>query len=154
MRKTSTPRQPSRTCPDSATAGTGAVEFVITAPLILVILFGGVEVARLFFSYHKADHALRAATRFLARVPCENLADRLDEARNLALRGTIDASGDLLLPGWTDPASITLSSDCAPVIQTVTLTAAVTLPFRFMPLFGETAQQTFTVTHSERVIGQ
>src|SRR5689334_11689505 len=88
--------------------GNALIEFVFVAPMLLLVLFGGSEFGRLFIQYHKVHEGVRAATRYLSRVPCSGINARLDTARNIALRGTVDTTGSLVVPAWNDPATVTL----------------------------------------------
>lgn len=132
--------------------GNALVEFVFVAPMLLLVLFGSSEFGRLFIQYHKIDKGIRAATRYLSRVPCEGVTARLDTARNIALRGTVDSSGSLVVPAWDDPTTVTLLTsvtNCATAPPpTVQLRATVTLPFLGL---GNTL--TVQAEHEERHVG-
>jgi Flp pilus assembly protein TadG len=137
--------------------GNALVEFVFVAPMLLLVLFGGSEFGRLFIQYHKIDKGVRAATRYLSRVPCEGLTARLDTDRNIALRGTVGSTGSLVVPAWNDPITVTLLttvSNCttAPP-STVQLRATVTLPFRYLPFLGLGNTLTVQAEHEERHVG-
>ena len=43
--------------------GLAAVEFVVTAPFVLLLLFGGAEVGRAFVHYQTLSYAVRDAAR-------------------------------------------------------------------------------------------
>lgn len=97
--------------------GTAAVEFALCLPLLLVLLFAGIEIGRLLIDFHVVSKSLRDSGRYLSQVgisctapgtvalsaAIENAADETI-ARNLALTGTPDApatAADYLLSYWT-----------------------------------------------------
>lgn len=110
--------------------GTAAVEFALVLPLLLLLLFGGIEAGRLLNDFHTVSKSVRDATRFLTRtgLTCPGttpssgplstyIDDSADEttARNLAMTGTPNtpaAAGDYLLGYWTNPASVTITVNC------------------------------------------
>jgi Flp pilus assembly protein TadG len=100
-------------------------------PLLLVLLFAGIEAGRLLVDFQSVSKSLRDSARYLSQVditcpgtaPTANnpLASVIDNAadetiaRNLALTGTPDTpttTGDYLLPYWTGGANLTMTVDC------------------------------------------
>lgn len=85
--------------------GLALVEFVITLPLLLLLLLATAEFGRAYVQYSILSHAVRDATRFVAsaaRTPTgavDITAAVAAQTRNLAASGTIDGSGPALLPG-------------------------------------------------------
>lgn len=135
-------------------AGGPLIEFALALPLALLLLVGGVELGRGMMQYLTVDKTMRDATRYLARVPEAALAGwGLDNARNLALTGTIDGSGGYLVSHWTSPQSVVLQQSSAPVLR-IRLTASVPFQFALLPIIGLPKQMTFTVIHEERHIGE
>jgi hypothetical protein len=137
--------------------GNALVEFVFVAPMLLLVLFGASEFGRLFIQYHKIDKGVRAATRYLSRVPCAGITARLDTARNIALRGTVDSTGSLVVPAWSDPTTVMLltpvtNCSMAPPSM-IQLRATVTLPFRYLPFLGLGNTLTVQAEHEERHVG-
>ena len=158
-------------------AGGAAAEFVIIAPVMIMLLFGAIEVGRLLTDFHTVSKAVRDATRYLSRVPAScpgaagagSIDDAADEtaARNLVLTGSIDPPGAYLLGHWTDPNDITIAVDCIDnggvfegvyagdlTIPRLTVTAAVPFDFIFSTLVMNTASITMTISHNEVSIGE
>ena len=96
--------------------GSAAAEFALVLPVLALLLFGTIEVGRALHDYQLVDKSVRSATRYLSRAPvsCPAGFDVLDEAnaRNLALTGTVDGSGDYLLKYWTQPSTIIIPNPC------------------------------------------
>ncbi len=162
-----------------ARQGVAAVEFVLCLPLIALMLFGTIDIGRLLFDYQAVSKSVRDATRYLTRIPAGTLgltcggvtgAAPIAEARNLALRGTIDTTDPYLLGFWTDPTTVTVSSSCVAngatpkiyqgffsvkdQIPSITVSATVSYPFLsgWVPGMGSTL--TFTISHEEVHYGQ
>ncbi len=105
--------------------GTAAVELAIVAPLMLILAFGLLELGRMLFDYQAINSGLRAATRFLGRVPVRCTQQGInngivldsthsDIARNLAFTGkpTEPAGpGDRLVSYW-DGSGLTVNIEC------------------------------------------
>jgi len=49
--------------------GTALVEFALVAPLMLMLMFGFLELGRMLFDYQAINGGLRNAARYLSRVP-------------------------------------------------------------------------------------
>ncbi len=159
--------------------GTAAVEFALILPLMALMLFGTIDIGRLLVDFHLVSKSVRDATRYLTRVNAtvlgldvnscaiNNATAAVDEAKNLAMRGTIDNSGSLLLGYWTNAATITVTG--VPTanggtyqglltprdpICSVVMTAEV--PFSFMNgyFFGYDSTFDLTATHKEVHFGQ
>lgn len=110
--------------------GTAAVEFAILMPVMLLLLFGGIEIGRMLVDYHAVTKSVRDATRFLTRVgltcpgttpvsgPISNYIDSASNetiARNLAISGSVDnptSASDYLLKYWTNANAISITVDC------------------------------------------
>ena len=116
-------------CLCSACAGTAAVEFVLILPVLVLLIFGTIDLGRLLADYQIASQGIRNAARYLSRADPAVLgidcaAGGIDDnsapavaAMNLAMTGTIDGSGGYVLGYWTDTsalaaAGITVSVDC------------------------------------------
>jgi Flp pilus assembly protein TadG len=110
--------------------GTAAVEFAMVLPLVLMLLFAGIEIGRLLTDFHAVNKSVRDAARYLARVElncpgvapssgplASYIANGADEtiARNLAMTGAADnpaASTDYLLRYWTDTSTVSTTVNC------------------------------------------
>lgn len=110
--------------------GTAAVEFAIIMPVMLLLLFGGIEIGRLLIDYHAINKSFRDATRYLTRVgltcpgavpvsgPISNYIDTASHetiARNLAISGSVDnptSPSDYLVSNWTNKNVISITVNC------------------------------------------
>ena len=162
-----------------ARQGIASVEFVLILPLIALMLFGTIDIGRLLFDYQAVSKSVRDATRYLTRIPAATLgltcagvtgAGPIAEARNLALRGTIDTTDPYLLAFWTDPLTVKVSSSCVAntadpktyqgffalkdQIPSITVSATVSFPFMNGWLLGRNNILTFTIRHEEVHYGQ
>jgi hypothetical protein len=83
--------------------GQAAVELAILIPLSLVILAGGVQLARVFYTYHTLQKALRGGAGLLARASNVNYCNPADpavvSANNFIVYGNLQGSGTEILPG-------------------------------------------------------
>jgi Flp pilus assembly protein TadG len=114
-----------------ARRGTASVEFVMVLPIILVLLYGTIDIGRLLVDYHVVSKSIRDATRYLTRkdgalftFDCTNgnvtstaTPNPLTQAMMLSMTGSIDGSTAFLLPYWNNTTSlaaagITVSVDC------------------------------------------
>ncbi len=164
-----------------ARGGIAAVELALILPLFAILLFGTIEVGRMLFDYQAASKSVRDATRYLTRIDpvalglacpttINNTAAPVIEAKNLALRGTIDTSKPFLLPYWTDtdPNSVSVTVSCVDntgatyqgfftgvqQIPNITVTATVPMPLMNGWLLGLGDTLTFTISHKEVHFGQ
>lgn len=115
--------------------GIAAVEFVLILPVLMIMLFGTIDIGRLLMDYQLVSKSVRDAARFVARsdgvvlglrasggatpapLDCASFDDTslpVDQAKNLALTGMVDGdpSADPLLGYWTDPSTIEVTADC------------------------------------------
>ena len=98
--------------------GSAAVEFVLVLPVLILLLFGTVDVGRLLADYQIAAQGIRDAARYLARADPAVLGldcglGGVDEssapavaAMHLAMTGTVDGSASYVLPYWTESSSV------------------------------------------------
>jgi hypothetical protein len=82
----------------SDTRGVAAIEAGLSFPFIVAMAAGLIEFGGVFYNFELMQTGVRDAARYLARTP--NLASAENAARNLAIRGTIDASGPLRVKWW------------------------------------------------------
>ena len=127
--------------------GAAAVEFAIVLPLVLLVIFGGIEYSLLMFN----KQILTNASREAARAGIVNVSPRLTAAqievvaRNYADVNmvTFDSATTGVSTLVTFPASQTFGND---------LTVAVSYDYRFLlvpdlrGLFGSTPANTLTLT--------
>lgn len=116
--------------------GNAGAEFALIVPLLMLLLFGGIEIGRALHDFHVVNETVRDAGRYLSRVPysCSGagtgtctpclasgecgVCDFVDSSGNptgiyitnaKALAMTGDTSGGSnLLASWTDPNSVTV----------------------------------------------
>lgn len=108
--------------------GIASVELAICLPLLVLMLFGTIDIGRLLFDYHLVSKSVRDATRYLARSSAGPAPDGLAlvcpggtlnqtstpavNAKTLALKGTLNVADPNLLGYWTDPNSIQITARC------------------------------------------
>lgn len=87
--------------------GLAAVEFAITAPLLLFLLLAGAEFGRAFVHYAKLDYSIRNAARFVSENAINGTtgvvsisATTATEAKNLAVYGNVNGTGAAWLPNY------------------------------------------------------
>jgi Flp pilus assembly protein TadG len=112
-----------------ARGGIASVELALILPLLVLMLFGTIEVGRLLFDFHAASKTVRDATRYLTRIDAaalglacpgvtvNNAAAEVTNAKNIALTGSIidpglPGSKPYLLGYWTDAKSISVTVSC------------------------------------------
>jgi Flp pilus assembly protein TadG len=164
-------------------SGTAAVEFAMCLPLLMTLLFFGIEIGRLLVDFSAVSKSLRDATRYLSQVEmtCPGAAassgplssyinNAPDEttARNLALTGTPDTpstSSDYLLHYWSNPSSLTMTVSCSAntsyqgiykdvgLIPQITVSAAVPFNFIWGTTFANAASITINLSHTQTHIG-
>ena len=153
------------------TSGSAVLEGALVVPVAIVLMAGGVEFGRLFSAYGTANKSMRDAARYLARVPDKDSGGNLTiayicgwgltNAKDLAMYGKLNANPATdtpLIPGWTDPNTITLQSpNCGgaatdPII--IDLRATVTHSGFMFGAIGLSNSWPMHVKHQERSIGE
>ena len=85
--------------------GQAATELAFLIPLLLLILFGAFQVARVFYLYHTLQKALRGGAGLLARSASVNYCDASDaaltDARNFMVFGNLQGLGTPVVQGLT-----------------------------------------------------
>lgn len=100
-------------------SGAAAAEMALVTPLLMILMFGSMEMGKYFWDEHLVVKAVRDGARFAARqsfasMPCAGPAGNENEIKNLVRFGVpevTDADQPRLFY-WTDPATITVSIDC------------------------------------------
>ncbi len=163
--------------------GICSVEFVLILPIIVLMLFGTIDIGRLLFDYHAVSKSVRDATRYVARSdeaalfndlatctinPTTAAGSPTQNARNMVLTGTSDLSGGYILKYWTDSSTVTVSGACFDNsagtyqgfysgyddIPIVTVAATVSFPLLNGWLLDLGSDLTFTIRHEEAFIGE
>lgn len=85
--------------------GQAIVEAAFQIPLILALLFGGVEIGRIFYTYHTLQKALRGGAGLAAKSVNVNYCDISDltllDIRNFVVYGNLQGEGNPIVPGLT-----------------------------------------------------
>jgi hypothetical protein len=83
--------------------GQAALELAYQIPLMLVILFACVHLARVFYLYHILQNAVRGGAALIARTMNVNYCNPADPAlagvRNFIVYGNLQGEGTPLIPG-------------------------------------------------------
>lgn len=59
--------------------GSAAAEFALTLPMMLILLFGGMEAGHFVWTQHKLAEAVRDGARYAARIPILEVCQGSDE---------------------------------------------------------------------------
>lgn len=114
--------------------GIAVLEFMLTVPLLVLVVFAVSELGWAFHQYHTMtratqDGARHAASRALTGAGLVVLDSALvQEARNLVVYGNSVGAGDPLLPGWST-GDITVSSPDASHVE-------VRARYNYVPIVG------------------
>jgi Flp pilus assembly protein TadG len=101
-------RSPSRTLHDlRRIRGLAAVEFVVTAPFVLLLLLAGAEVGRAFIHYATLSYGIRESARFVSENSIVGTTEvvaltstTITRAKNIAVHGNIAGTGPSKLPAY------------------------------------------------------
>jgi Flp pilus assembly protein TadG len=117
--------------------GIAVVEFVITAPFLLLLLLAGAELGRAFVQYATLSHSIRDSARFVSDNAINGTTGVVDldnvvitQARNLAVYGNIAGTGNAKLPNY-QPAHVQ-------VINAGNSNIRVTASYPYQPMLGIT----------------
>lgn len=81
------------------------IELALQIPLMLALMFGGVQIGRIFYTYHSLQKVLRGGAGLLARsinVDYCSISDTtLADARNFMVYGNLQGEGSPVVPGLT-----------------------------------------------------
>ena len=85
--------------------GQAVVELAFQIPLMLMLLFGAVQIARIYYVYHSLQKAMRGGAGLLARSVNVNYCDIADpsltDARNFMVFGNLQGEGVPVVQGLT-----------------------------------------------------
>lgn len=85
--------------------GQAVVELAFQIPLMLAILFGSVQIGRVFYVYHTLQKAVRGGAGLLARSVnvdyCNSEDATLADARNFMVYGNLQGEGTPVVQGLT-----------------------------------------------------
>ena len=97
------------------TRGAAAAEMALILPLLLIILFGSLELGNYFMDEHRLVQSVRDGARFAARqnftnypacsgsIPTEGVDDTpFENTHSMVRKGTLSSTANDLLPKWDD----------------------------------------------------
>lgn len=100
------------------TRAAAAAEMVLVLPILLVLMFGSVELGNYFMSEHVVQKAVRDASRYAARLPISDFDCASGEmtdptpVQRLARTGDPAPGAAARLGYWTDDTMTTVSVTC------------------------------------------
>lgn len=90
--------------------GSAAAEFALTLPMMLVLLFGGMEAGHFVWTQHKLAEAVRDGARYAARIPIRDVCEGTSEVMSSEVENRVKlltrtgqvVSADAMpkVPGW------------------------------------------------------
>ena len=100
--------------------GAAAVEMALMLPLLMALLFGGLEGSYYFWSEHRVVKAVRDGARYAGRQSFDQyscsttstVADTAKKIKNLTRTGTILDAGTPLIPGWIHDQTFVTVAAC------------------------------------------
>lgn len=84
--------------------GAVLVELSLVAPFLLLLSAGVFEFSNILHTRLLIEAGVEDAARYLARCPRSSWTDCIISAKNLAVSGTIDGTGDARVANWTSDA--------------------------------------------------
>src|SRR5579859_2105127 len=119
--------------------GLAMVEFAISVPVLLLLMFGTFEFGHFLIQYNTLNDAVRNAARYVAGKAMDGTTTNLwtgapwstlvTQGTNLAVFGNIGGTGLPVLPALDGPNIITISED------TTAKTIKVLAAYPYQPLF-------------------
>ncbi|MDE2620103.1 MAG: pilus assembly protein [Sphingomonadales bacterium] len=104
-------------------SGNAGAEFALLLPLLLVLLFVGLEAGHFIWTQHKLAEAVRNGARYASRLDlaevCPTFGSTVRDRVALVTRtGQLtDAAAKPLVPGWTD-AEVSVTVTCDAFVRT------------------------------------
>lgn len=101
-------------------SGAAAAEMALVAPLLILIMFGSMEMGYYFYSEHVVVKAVRDGARYASRrnftnydCPSTTIGGTVvADTQNVTRTNTVDGTGTPRLAGWTANSSVTVSLRC------------------------------------------
>lgn len=142
------------------TGGNAAAEMALVAPLVVLLIFGAMELGNLFYNQHLLSKAVRDGARYAARQPfsvydmsaCSISSDAEARTRRLVRTAQLASAGaPSRLPNWREsdePSTIDINVTCntsgtytGVYVQNDDVAAAVTVEasVTYTPLIGISA---------------
>jgi Flp pilus assembly protein TadG len=150
--------------------GLAMVEFVVTAPMLLLLLFGTVVFGEFLINYSTLNDGVRNAARYVAGAASNGTDGTIvtgstwstlaAQGKNLAVYGNVNATGTPLLAGLTvgeiTVTPVPADPKTVPSYNTIVVSAAYPYQSLFgasMPdFFGGTIATNFTLSISTTMI--
>jgi Flp pilus assembly protein TadG len=109
------------------TGGSASVEFALILPMLIVLLFGGLEAGHFVWTQHKLAEAVRDGARFASRLKVADLCNgsssiiptaTVDQVKLLTRTGQLtNTSARPVVPGWT-AAQVSVTVSCNAFVNT------------------------------------
>lgn len=106
--------------------GSVGAEFALVLPMLLVLMFGGLEAGHFFWTEHKLIKAVRDGARYAARMDidklCNGATQQLDaevqsDIQRVTSTGQVTDGGMPKVPGWSAGA-VTVTVGCQQFVDT------------------------------------
>ena len=139
--------------------GGPAVEFVLIAPILVVLFGGGLELGRAFAQAQAVERGLRSAALFAARTAWPLSAEDSVTVNNLARTGNAAGTLPYLAEGWAEGgANFQITSQSFAVGNAVTPVIQVSATVPFLPLVPDLLSHlglsyTISLTHEQAYVG-
>lgn len=101
--------------------GAAASEFALSLPMMLVLMFGGMEAGHFVWTQHKLAEAVRDGARYAARIPWNQVCQGATEVMSSGVEAQINlltrtgqvtnADARPKVPGWT-PDEVQVDPNC------------------------------------------
>jgi Flp pilus assembly protein TadG len=133
-----------------------AVELALCAPVLLAIVVLLVEGGRALAYGAAIEKGLRAGAMYVARAPLPIAPETATAVENLVKRGTVDAVGPYLVPGWDDPgATVTVTRLADYVTHGVAVPVfRVTASVPFAPILPYFPAFAISLSHEQAYVGR
>ena len=137
-------------------SGVAAVEFVVSLPIFLALVFGMVEIGRALIQANAIEKGLHAGAMYVARAELPVDGATTTAIENLVKRGSIDTTAPYLVDGWGDAGA---SVNVVPLADFVTNGVSVpvfevTATVPFTPIFPFVPGFSITRSHQQAYIGR
>jgi TadE-like protein len=109
------------------TQASASVEFALMVPMLIIMMFGGLEFGHLVWTQHKLADAVRDGARYASRLPvtevCEGAtetitADQIDRVKLVTRTGQLaDPAARPSVPGWDD-TDVSVTVTCQGFVDT------------------------------------
>lgn len=137
-----------------------AVEFAMFAPLLALVMVGVFDFGFYINQANNLDKSLRVGAMLAARSSLPLSDDTITTVNNLVKTGTIDGTGDFVVPGWSESSSdlaVTTSTFSSGSTDYEVIRVVATVPYEpifsnFMESIGFSAI-TMTAVHEQAYVG-